>query len=60
MALKDLIATDAEKLASERMKNMRLRKLLLTALALHGGQAFTASEIEWRTAARRELKLEKS
>lgn len=36
-----------------------LERLLLTALALHGGTAFTYSEIEWRTAARKILNLEK-
>lgn len=32
-----------------------LSGLLLTALALHGGQAFTHSEKEWRASAQRTL-----
>ena len=37
-----------------------LEALLLTALALHGGQAVTHSEIEWRAAARKALNLARS
>ena len=33
----------------------RLRKLLLTGLALHGGEAHTYSEKEWRAEARAAL-----
>lgn len=41
-----------------RRSNQRIAELdalLLTALALHGGTAFTHSEIEWRAAARKAL-----
>jgi hypothetical protein len=34
-----------------------LEALLLKGLALHGATAFTASEIEWREAARRALDI---
>lgn len=36
-----------------------LERLLLTALAIHGGEAHTYSEKEWRTEARAALGLQK-
>lgn len=40
-------------------RNTLLESLLMTALALHGGEAHTYSEKEWRTQARNALGITK-
>ena len=45
---------------SDAARIAELESLLLTALALHGGEAHTHSETEWRAAARKALNLDRS
>lgn len=49
-----------EIVGEQRQRIARLEVLLLQGLGLHGGEAHTDSEKEWRAAARKALNLARS